>query len=946
MVLTQCPSVNSQCSCLEQDSVIRVYQCDNLGDIAGLPDLGETDDIIQVIQISSSTVRNIYNNSFPGLKTRTLDMRKIGIQRLELKAFAGLENYIENLYLAGNEIQVVPVGIFKDLIHLRTLTLDRNSMTVIDSDQFKGLQSLTHLGLESNNIARLSDNAFYGMPNVKYLYLQHNLIQQLPQGIFDELVNIHELNLIDNKISSLSPDVFSKMPFMEELRISINRLQNLPEVVFDNNKNLKIIDLDDNRISSNLTNRHFVGPRNVELLDFSFNNLTYFHPSTFHNLKKLKKLYLDNNKLNKLASSTFEGLDSIEELYLHQNLIKELPTNSFIGMPNLKLLDLSRNQIRKLGFGIFDPFGHLLTLDISHNEIGNIDHGPFITLRSLEVLDVSWNSVSIVNRDWFAQDDWETAEKPLKELYLNNNAIRHIDKEAFWPLKNLEKLDISANRIFTLNETVFKELSTLREISVHSNPLHNISKGLFSSLNQIKVLDVSQTCLTEIVPFTFDGMTALERLDLSGGFIRTIYPESFNGSGDISILNISYNNITTLEHPVFTQLSDSLEVLLLDHNALTIEGLGDSLDLVNTIKILDLSYNDLQNIQGEVNLRQKGVLLRIMANPILCDCSASWFANFETLADFEEVLCESPSPFNGQAAVCFNFPPECSQMPVAQMYVNYCANRPDIINQQNDNTSRSNNTGIEENNASSVKGIDDYIAYCFEPEIPSTTPKPDDGEDEDLEPLPDPLSIDIEMEGLTNVFVTWQYQNNSRILGYKLTSREFAKYNAQVEKLILNLKKTNYTFNNLNLGSNYIICVGIILDDDSILTDSKSCKEVSIFIGTTRPPIEVMTPANNLDEGFPIVPVIGTCVAVVITLVIILVIVIVCLKRKPKKEEDKYMDERLRDKMGMWVNSFNYSGGVNEQIAEQTTVEVDIFAPVDVTKKKKEGRKSNGQVTS
>lgn len=946
IALAQCPSVNSQCSCLEQESVIGVYQCDNLGEIAGLPDLGETDDIIQVIQISSSIVRNIYNNSFPGLKTRTLDMRTIGIQRLEVKAFAGLENYIENLYLAGNEIQVVPVGIFKDLIHLRTLTLDRNSITVIDSDQFKGLQSLTHLGLEGNNIASLSDGAFYGMPNVKYLYLQRNIIQQMPPGIFDELVNIRELNLVGNRISSLSPDVFSKMPLMEELHISINRLQNLPEVIFDNNKNLKIIDLNDNRISSNLTNRHFNGPRNVELLDFSFNNLTYFHPSTFHNLKKLRKLDLDNNKFNKLASSAFEGLDNIEELYLHQNLIKELPTNSFIGMPNLQLLDLSRNQIQKLRFGIFDPFGHLRTLDISHNEIGNIDHGPFITLRSLEVLDVSWNRVPIVNRDWFAQDDWETAAKPLKELYLQNNAIKHIDKEAFWPLKNLEKLDISTNRIFNLNETVFKELSALKEISIHSNPLHNISKGLFSSLDQIKVLDVSQTCLTEIVPFTFDGMAALEKLDLSGGFIRTIYPESFNGSGSISILNISHNNITTLEHSVFTHLSDSLEVLQLDHNALTIEGLGDNLDLVNTLRILDLSYNNLQNIRGEANLRQKGVLLRIMANPIICDCSTSWFANFETLADFQEVLCESPSHLNGQAAVCFEFPPECSQMPVAQMYVTYCANRPDTVHQQNDNTSDSNSTGIEENKTLIVKGIDDYIAYCIEPEIPSTTPKPDDGRDEDLEPLPDPLSIDTVVEDIANVFVMWQYQNNSRILGYKLTYREFGEDNAEVEKMILNLKRTNYTFNNLNLGSNYIICVGIILDDDSILTDSKSCREVAILIDATRPPIEVITSANNLDEGFPIVPVIGTCVAVVITLVIILVIVIVCLKRKPKKEEDKYMDDRLRDKMGMWVNSFNYSGGVNEQIAEQTTVEVDIFAPIDVAKKKKEGRKSNGHVTS
>ena len=943
--LGQCPSANDHCSCLQQEAVIRVFQCENLGDTAGLPDLGETDDIIQVILITSSTVHNIHNNSFAGLKTRTLDIRSIGIEWLDVNAFLGLGSSIENLYLAGNKLQEIPLGLFSDMAHLRTLTLDRNAITAIKSDQFKGLQRLTHLGIESNNIASLEEGTFNGLANLKYLYLQHNLIELMPSTIFDGLGNMQELNLIDNRISSLHPDVFSKMPAMEELRISSNRIVTLPEAIFDKNRALKTIDIDDNRISSNLTNRHFVGPRNVELLDFSFNNMTYFHPSTFHNLKKLRKLYLNHNKFKKLASSTFEGLDKIEELYLQTNLIMELPTNSFIGMPNLKLMDLSRNQVKNLGFGIFDPFGHLKTLDISRNEIENIEYGPFITLRSLEVLDISYNKVPVVTKDWFSQEDWETTEKPLKELYIHNNAIKHVDKETFWPLKNLEKLDMSMNRIFTLNETVFKALSGLKEIGIHGNPLHNISEDMFSSLNQIKTLNISETCLTEIVPFTFDGMAALEKLDLSGGFISAIYPESFSGTGDISMLNISYNNITALERPVFNNIADSLKVLRLDHNALTMEGLADNLDFTNILKIVDLSFNKLQNIYGVANLQTQGVLLKIKGNPIFCDCNVSWLANYQNIADFENVLCESPERLKRESAVCFPFPPECSQEPVAQMYINYCANRQDLPDQQAGNSSNANSTHVEYTDTYTVKSFADYKAYCVEPEIPSTTPKPDDGREEEIEPLPNALEIDIEVEERTTLHVTWQYQNNTRILGYRLTCREFAADNNEVEKLILNIKRTNHTFSNLNLGSNYIICVGIILDDDSILTDTKSCREIAIYIDTTKPP--GATPASVEDQSFPIMPVIGACIGVVIVLVIILVTVILCLKRKPKNE-DKYVDERLRDKMGMWVNSFNYSGGVNEQVAEQTTVEVDIFAPLDIAtkKKEKENRKSNGHIAT
>ena len=921
----QCPSQNASCECVMQQTVIRVYQCENLGDIAGLPDLGQTEDIIQVILISSSTVRNLFNNSFAGLKARTLDVREIGIEHLHQNAFAGLENYIENIYLVGNDIRVLPTDIFSNMVHLRTLTLDRNSISAIVRDQFHGLQRLTHLGMESNDISSIQDGAFSGLPSLKYLYLQNNFIEHLPVGTFDNLENLQELNMINNRISVLRPDIFSKLPVLTDLFMSSNFIEFLPESIFDKNRNLRTIDLDDNHISSNFTNRHFVGPRLVEILDVSYNNLTYFHPSTFHNLKKLKKLFLDNNNLRKLAESTFEGLDNIQELYLQHNSISELPINSFIGMPNLKILDLSRNRIRRIGFGIFDPFGLLEKLDVSRNEIESVENGPFLTLRSLEILDVSWNRLPAVTNDWFAQEDWKGATKPLRELYLHNNVIRHIDAETFWPLKNLERLDISVNRLFTLNETVFSESTALKEVAIHDNPLHNISNGLFSSLKQIKSLDISHTCLTEIVPFTFEGMTALQRLDLSGGFISTLYPDSFRNTGPIAVLNISYNNISALERPTFRYIDETLEVVHLNHNALTMSGLADSLGFARNLKVADISYNQLTNIYGVASLQQGGVLLRIMANPIQCDCYASWLQNYVSLAGFERVLCESPENLKGTHAVCFPFSPECSQQPIARVYQDFCVSPPSMPVVESVSSSE-NGTDAEDPFTYGVKTMQDFLTYCTEPEIPITTRRPDDKGGQDTNPLPSALDIEVNAVG-TTVYVRWQYQNNSKILGYKVTCREFGDNSVEKEQLISNLDQTSFTLEDLNLESNYIICVGLVLDDNSVLQDSRSCREVTLYLPTRRP-------IPDTGESFPLMPVIGTCIAVVVVLVVILAVVILCLRRKPKDEEEKYMDDALRDKMGMWVDTFNYNGGVNEQIAEQTTVEVDIFAPVDVVKKK------------
>ena len=940
-VLGQCPIEDFFCSCEFKEAIIQQYTCENLGNITDLPNLGTSDDIIQNIKISDSIVQYVADESFSGLKTRTLDLRELQLKYLESNAFLGLELYIENIYLADNEIEKLPISLFLGMAGVRTLTLDRNKLSEIQEGQFSGLSSLSHLGLEANGIGNLSVESFYGLTNLKYLYLPYNNIQILPDGIFDSTPNLVELHITNNEIVSLSSTLFSKLTFLEDLLMSTNKIENLPEAIFDNNRNLKTIDLDSNQISSSLTNGHFVGPRDVEKIDLSFNNLTDIHPSTFHNLRMLKALFLDNNRLTTVGSSAFEGLERMERLHLQGNEIENLLTNAFIGMPNLKLLDLSRNRIHKLTFGIFDPFGKLTELYLSRNSIESIEHGPFITLRSLEILDMSFNRIHQVTNDWFVQREWEKDSKPLRELYLQHNAIRHLDLETLWPLKSLEKLDISENSLFSLNSTVFKTLDNIKEVHFSSNPLLTLPKGLLSKLNNVETLKISDTCLTELKPQTFQGMSQLKQLDVSNNFLASVSQESFDGIGNLTSLNMSFNNLSTMQSPVFSKISDSLEVLYLQNNVLTTKGLGDNLDNTTNLKILDLSFNALTYTDGLFSvIRTQSVLLRMQQNPYVCDCNMAWMLNYNLLVDYEGITCGSPEDIQGESAICYRYPFECNADFKLPKFDDYCASY--VSPTQSSNSSEPNGVIVI---GYTGKTMEEFTKYCTEPKVVSTTPKPDTGNQPgEEEPLPDPLAISVHVD-YTTVTVTWPYSNNTRIVGYKITAREFGEQELKLDKLHVKLKITNWVIDNLQLDKNYIICVDIVLNDDSLLKDDDSCKEVKILSDTltTRPP-PAESSADN-DSDFPMVPVIIACIAVVVVLVIILAIVFICLKSKPKEDENKYMDDRLRDKMGMWVNSFSYNGGINEQIAEQTTVEVDIFAPVEVIESKS-SKKSNGHVPS
>lgn len=127
----------------------------------------------------------------------------------------------------------------------------------------------------------------------------------------------------------------------------------------------------------------------LEELDFCNNELKGL-PEFIRKLKKLRRLCLRHNSIDRLAINTFEELTDLEELCLSNNNLDDLPA-SLKRMTNLRILDLSYNKNvfgRKFRTDLFESLLSLEELRLRQTKIDRFPDAIRILSR-LKILDLS-----------------------------------------------------------------------------------------------------------------------------------------------------------------------------------------------------------------------------------------------------------------------------------------------------------------------------------------------------------------------------------------------------------------------------------------------------------------------------------------------------------------------------------------------------------------------------
>ncbi|KAM0679916.1 hypothetical protein GINT2_001857 [Glugoides intestinalis] len=222
------------------------------------------------------------------------------------------------------------------------------------------------------------------MKNIKRLDINGiKELEKIPDLLFDGLVNLIELSLVNNNIKELQPNLFNNLQKLEYLNLTSNKLTEFPSCVFDGLVNLKSLWLEDN-------------------------NIKELQPNIFNNLQKLEFLYLSKNKLTEFPEGILSELRSLQTLYLSKNEIKSFPIGLFTSLKKLKILFLSKNKLTEIPPSILS-LTNLESLSISSNNLTSVpkEIGNMSRLRDLSL---DSNSITKI----------PSKVKSLKRLYILN----------------------------------------------------------------------------------------------------------------------------------------------------------------------------------------------------------------------------------------------------------------------------------------------------------------------------------------------------------------------------------------------------------------------------------------------------------------------------------------------------------------------------------------------
>ena len=322
-----------------------------------------------------------------------VDLRffKNRISKIDIDAFAGIEDELTGLELTSNNLSHIP----KALANLRALTslaLNYNPLIKLDPIVMSKLggslktfefslgkfATFPHelLYLKSLQILKMNSIPFVSIPidafrafksNLIWLEINFSQLETVPAAIcnlskliwfefnFNKNLSVNGTLLFDN----CHLNVPSDLRILSMMGNNLSSLPNLTGLFPD----LRKLALDGNKLDQIIPN---VLPDNLTKLTLE-NNLFQAIPQSINKLAKLQKLYLTGNNITAINDIDLRGLVNLEVLDLRNTLISYVSPNAFAHISKLAEISFDNSKLDHIPESVLTlPNLHSLILPSYH----------------------------------------------------------------------------------------------------------------------------------------------------------------------------------------------------------------------------------------------------------------------------------------------------------------------------------------------------------------------------------------------------------------------------------------------------------------------------------------------------------------------------------------------------------------------------------------------------
>ncbi|XP_042346730.1 toll-like receptor 21 [Plectropomus leopardus] len=500
-----------------------------------------------------------------------------------------------NLTITSNPMWHIPRMSFANLTNLQHLCIDHNHLRIIDQFAFHNLHQLKSLNLSFNNISELSTSVFNDLPSLTFLSLTNNTLKQFPESIFSTLLNLTTLIMRENFLTNFTgiAKSVSHLTKLAVLDLCFNNLTSLSHSNVSLPKSLTTLYICRNNLLTLGCKHSFLSF--IQRLDLSYNpglptmafqgvdlrRINYLRLRStnvkiveFLNISNVNAGHVDfsdtglknDSLLMKLCMLLQRKVKWIKRLGLGDNGIESITNYTLYHCPKITgVLDLSRNNLKSTN-----------CLDFLKNQtqIKNItlEHNHHTTLKTCKTKEMIYL-------------------KSIEELSYRYNRILSVDAYAFYHTPNIKTLKLNINTIAFLHRQALKGLTKLEMLRLDNNLLTDLFNDTFENNANLQILNLRNNRISVIFNGTFLSLGNLTTLDLGGNKITHFEPSGLDGLTSLSKFYLDGNNLKKIDTSLYHVFQDTLTVLDLQSNLITISNEESSSPFMNLSKLSDLKLD-------------------------------------------------------------------------------------------------------------------------------------------------------------------------------------------------------------------------------------------------------------------------------------------------------------------------------------------------------------------
>jgi len=549
-------------------------------------DLLSSQQSLQILNLQYNLLANISPESLTGLlNLHILLLSHNHLPELPSTTFSTLSS-LSSLSLDHNRLTVLPPGLFTGSPNLQDLALNNNYLDQVPQD-IGSLARLRTLDLGENRIESLSSQQLENLNNLYGLRLAGNQLTDIDSEVFTNTTNLHVLNIAHNKLSSVHQDAFKQLKNLRALRLDNNELKDINGLVSSQKnlkwlnvstnqlqwfdfafipKSLEWLDIHNNKIDKIGNYYSLSSGFNLQTFDTSYNQIKEIQDNTL--LSGLKNIYLNNNKIKKIAPKSFENLRNLTRVELQGNelvtmQIESLATSQTDLVPefllggNPWLCDCGMEWIKsinqKSSNGGYPRIMDLDAVMCGINGARNSSLVPVLRMESNQFM-CQYEAHCIPQCfccDFFACDCRMQCPEGCACYHDNlwsNNIIQcslrgHQDVPALIPM-DATTVYLDGNNMTELVNPGFIGRRRIRSVFLNSSMIRKVTNFSLEGLTEVRVLHLEDNHIEELAGNEFAGLTKLTELFLQNNYLAAIGAQTFASLASLTVLRLDGNLLT------------------------------------------------------------------------------------------------------------------------------------------------------------------------------------------------------------------------------------------------------------------------------------------------------------------------------------------------------------------------------------------------------------------